>query len=283
LASNPVVAFQPVSCHPSPAPGYRVDGPGPSARFAPSAKQSMTLSPAGRAAPPRLRCQNVSVDLHGRSVLRGIDLEIGQRGVLALVGPSGSGKTTLLRCLNRMTDGTPGIRVAGRIQLDGRDIHAPDMDVVRLRARVGMVCQTPNPYPKSIFENIAYGPRIQGLTALRVQEDAVVEAALRRAGLWKEVKDRLDQPALGLSLGQQQRLCVARALAVNPDIILMDEPGSALDPAAVHQLEQLIKDLSADLAIALVTHSLAQARRVAEHTALLHGGRLVEVGATPSC
>jgi phosphate transport system ATP-binding protein len=212
--------------------------------------------------------------------LKGIDLEIGRNEVMALIGPSGSGKSTFLRCLNRLNDVISGCRVKGKIWLDGYDIYTRQVDVTRLRARVGMVSQKPNPYPKSIYENIAYGPRIHGLATCGSEESAMVEQALRQAGLWKEVRDRLDQPASHLSDGQQQRLCIARVLAVKPDVILMDEPCIALDPLATLAVECLIEDLQESLTIVLVTHSPQQAARVSQRTAFFHHGRLIEVGAT---
>ena len=197
-----------------------------------------------------------------------------------MIGPSGCGKSTFLRCLNRMNDTIDGCRVSGEIRLDQQDIHDPKLDVVPLRAQVGMVFQKPNPFPKSIYDNIAYGPRIHGLVASRSEVDEVVENSLLKAGLWDEVKDRLEQPGTGLSGGQQQRLCIARTIAVEPEVILMDEPCSALDPIATAKVEELIAELSENYTIAVVTHSMQQAARVSQRTAYFHLGNLVEVGET---
>ncbi|HSO78734.1 MAG TPA: phosphate ABC transporter ATP-binding protein PstB, partial [Chromatiaceae bacterium] len=192
----------------------------------------------------------------------------------------GCGKSTFLRCLNRMNDTVPGCRVQGHITLDGRDIYAKHQDVVPLRAQVGMVFQKPNPFPKSIYENVAYGPRIHGLTNEKTELDALVEGSLRKAGLWDEVKDRLQQPGTSLSGGQQQRLCIARTIAVSPEVILMDEPCSALDPIATAHIEELIDELRENYSISIVTHSMQQAARVSQRTAYFHLGDLVEVGET---
>ena len=200
--------------------------------------------------------------------------------MVALIGPSGCGKTTLLRCLNRMNDTIDGCRVEGKILMDGKNVYARKVDPVLLRARVGMVFQKPNPFPKSIFDNVAYGPRIHGLASHRDELEEIVHTSLERAGLLDEVKDRLDQPGTGLSGGQQQRLCIARAIAVSPEVILMDEPCSALDPIATARIEELIHELRANFSIAIVTHSMQQAARVSQRTAYFHLGRLVEVGAT---
>jgi phosphate transport system ATP-binding protein len=212
--------------------------------------------------------------------LRNISLDVGRNEVIALIGPSGCGKSTFIRCLNRMNDTIESARVTGDFRLDGQDIYARDTDVVLLRARVGMVFQKPNPFPKSIYENVAYGPRIHGLAANRAELDDIVYGSLERAGLVNEVKDRLDEPGTGLSGGQQQRLCIARTIAVNPEVILMDEPCSALDPIATARIEDLIDELAQKYAIAIVTHSMQQAARVSNRTAYFHLGRLVEVGPT---
>jgi phosphate transport system ATP-binding protein len=212
--------------------------------------------------------------------LRNISLDIGRNEVIALIGPSGCGKSTFIRCLNRMNDTIESARVTGDFRLDGQDIYARDTDVVMLRARVGMVFQKPNPFPKSIFENVAYGARIHGLARNRAELDDIVYGSLERAGLVDEVKDRLDEPGTGLSGGQQQRLCIARTIAVNPEVILMDEPCSALDPIATARIEDLIDELAQKYAIAIVTHSMQQAARVSNRTAYFHLGRLVEVGPT---
>ena len=200
--------------------------------------------------------------------------------MIAFIGPSGCGKSTFLRTLNRMNDTIDICRVEGTIALDGQDIYAPSVDVVPLRARVGMVFQKPNPFPKSIYDNIAYGPRIHGLTKSKSELDDIVESALEKAGLWNEVKDRLDQPGTGLSGGQQQRLCIARAIAVSPEVILMDEPCSALDPIATAKVEELIEELKSQYTIVIVTHSMQQAARVSDRTAYFHLGDLIEVGNT---
>jgi phosphate transport system ATP-binding protein len=212
--------------------------------------------------------------------LRNISLDVGRNEVIALIGPSGCGKSTFIRCLNRMNDTIESARVTGDFRLDGQDIYAKDTDVVMLRARVGMVFQKPNPFPKSIYENVAYGPRIHGLASNRAELDDIVYGSLERAGLVDEVKDRLEEPGTGLSGGQQQRLCIARTIAVNPEVILMDEPCSALDPIATARIEDLIDELAEKYAIAIVTHSMQQAARVSNRTAYFHLGRLVEVGPT---
>ncbi len=231
-------------------------------------------------AEPRLSCRHVNVYYGGKQALFDINLDIGQREVIALIGPSGCGKSTFLRCLNRMNDIIEGCRVEGDIQLDGQDIYSRELDPVVLRARVGMVFQKPNPFPKSIFDNVAYGPRIHGLASNRTELDDIVETSMKRAGLWKEVRDRLDHPATGLSGGQQQRLCIARTIAVGPEVVLMDEPCSALDPIATATIEQLIDELRERYTIVIVTHSMQQAARVSQRTAYFHLGKLIEVGDT---
>ncbi|QFY43738.1 phosphate ABC transporter ATP-binding protein [Candidatus Methylospira mobilis] len=228
----------------------------------------------------RLQCRDVDVFYGDKHAIQSVSLDIGRNEVIALIGPSGCGKSTFLRCLNRMNDTIPACRVTGEIMLDGHDIYAPNMDVVPLRAQVGMVFQKPNPFPKSIFDNVAYGPRIHGLANGKVQLEEIVETSLRRAGLWDEVKDYLQHPGTGLSGGQQQRLCIARTIAVDPEVILMDEPCSALDPIATAKIEQLIDELRGDYTIAIVTHSMQQAARVSQRTAYFHLGRLIEVGET---
>ena len=212
--------------------------------------------------------------------IKDVDVEILDKTVTAFIGPSGCGKSTFLRCLNRMNDTIDGARFTGSIVLDGQDIYDRRQDVVQLRARVGMVFQKPNPFPKSIYENVAYGPRIHGLAANRVELDEIVTSSLQRAGLWEEVKDRLASPGTSLSGGQQQRLCIARTIAVNPEVILMDEPCSALDPIATARIEDLIDELRASYAIVIVTHSMQQAARVSQRTAYFHLGDLIEVGET---
>ncbi len=229
---------------------------------------------------PKIAARHVTVWYGANRAIDDVSLDFGQDHVTSLIGPSGCGKSTFLRTLNRMNDTIPTARVQGDITLDGEDIYASDMDVVQLRARVGMVFQKPNPFPKSIFENVAYGPRIHGLAANRAQLGEIVEQSLRRAGLWDEVKDRLSDSGTALSGGQQQRLCIARAIAVDPEVILMDEPCSALDPIATAKIEGLIHDLKGRYAIVIVTHNMQQAARVSQRTAFFHLGSLVEYGAT---
>jgi phosphate transport system ATP-binding protein len=229
---------------------------------------------------PIFSCRNVDVFYGEKHAIKKVGIDIARNQVLAMIGPSGCGKSTFLRCLNRMNDTIPGARVEGSILLDGRDIHDKKQDVVQLRARVGMVFQKPNPFPKSIYENVAYGPRIHGLAADRVELDEIVHGSLQRAGLWEEVKDRLAQPGTSLSGGQQQRLCIARTIAVNPEVILMDEPCSALDPIATARIEDLMEELRQSYAIVIVTHSMQQAARVSQRTAYFHLGDLIEVGET---
>jgi phosphate transport system ATP-binding protein len=208
--------------------------------------------------------------------IRDVDVDILDKTVTAFIGPSGCGKSTFLRCLNRMNDTIDVARVEGEIRLDGEDIYHPNVDPVQLRAKVGMVFQKPNPFPKSIYENIAYGPKIHGLAKNKAELDDIVERALRRAALWDEAKDRLDAPGTGLSGGQQQRLCIARAVATEPEVLLMDEPCSALDPIATAQVEELIDELKQDYSVVIVTHSMQQAGRVSQKTAFFHLGNLVE-------
>jgi phosphate transport system ATP-binding protein len=229
---------------------------------------------------PRMVCRAVDVFYGPKQAIKSVNLDIGHNEVIAMIGPSGCGKSTFLRCLNRMNDTIPAARVTGSIKLDGREILDKGIDVVPLRAQVGMVFQKPNPFPKSIYENVAYGPRIHGITNSKAELDALVETSLTKAGLWKEVKDRLTEPGTGLSGGQQQRLCIARTIAVSPEVILMDEPCSALDPIATAVIEELIDELRENYAIAIVTHSMQQAARVSQRTAYFHLGDLVEVGET---
>ena len=231
-------------------------------------------------AEPKMRARDVSVFYGDKQAVDTVSIDIPSEYVTAFIGPSGCGKSTLLRALNRMNDTIAGARVEGTIELDGEDIYRSKMDVVQLRARVGMVFQKPNPFPKSIYENVAYGPRIHGLAEGKAQLDAVVEKSLRRAGLWDEVKDRLDDSGTALSGGQQQRLCIARAIAVDPEVILMDEPCSALDPIATAKIEELIDELRGRYAIVIVTHSMQQAARVSQRTAFFHLGHMVEYGDT---
>jgi len=229
---------------------------------------------------PIFSCRDVDVYYGEKQAIKKLSIDIGKNQVLAMIGPSGCGKSTFLRCLNRMNDTIVGARVEGSILLDGKDIHDKKQDVVQLRARVGMVFQKPNPFPKSIYENVAYGPRIHGLAGDRVELDEIVHSSLQRAGLWEEVKDRLAQPGTSLSGGQQQRLCIARTIAVNPEVILMDEPCSALDPIATARIEDLMEELRNSYAIVIVTHSMQQAARVSQRTAYFHLGDLIEVGET---
>jgi phosphate transport system ATP-binding protein len=229
---------------------------------------------------PIMTVRNCNVFYGDKQALIDVNLDIGRHSVIAMIGPSGCGKSTFLRCFNRMNDTIDSARVTGDFALEGENIYAKNADVVSLRARVGMVFQKPNPFPKSIYENVAYGPRIHGLAASRAELDDLVYGSLERAGLLDEVKDRLEEPGTGLSGGQQQRLCIARTIAVNPEVILMDEPCSALDPIATARIEDLIDELSENFAIAIVTHSMHQAARVSQRTAYFHLGRLIEVNDT---
>lgn len=247
---------------------------------------SMMTNTLGKAASRQMSrevtvsAQDVKVYYGDTQAIKGINLDIYRNEVIAFIGPSGCGKSTFLRVLNRMNDTIDGCRVEGKVTLDGEDIYDKSLDVVLLRARVGMVFQKPNPFPKSIFENVAYGPRLHGLASSKTDLEGIVESSLKRAGLWNEVKDRLDQPGTGLSGGQQQRLCIARTIAVSPEMILMDEPCSALDPIATAKVEELIGELSREYTIAIVTHSMQQAARVSHRTAYFHLGDLIEVNAT---
>ncbi len=228
----------------------------------------------------KLTARNVDVFYGAKKAINHVSIEIDNGIVTAFIGPSGCGKSTFLRSLNRMNDTIADARVTGEILLDGENIYSPDMDPVALRARVGMVFQKPNPFPKSIYENIAYGPRIHGLAPSKADMDGIIESSLTKAGLWDEVKDRLNEPGTALSGGQQQRLCIARAIAVSPEVILMDEPCSALDPIATARIEELIDELKESFAIVIVTHSMQQAARVSQRTAFFHLGNLVEYGDT---
>jgi phosphate transport system ATP-binding protein len=229
----------------------------------------------------KISAQGVQVHYGTNHALKDVNVEILDRAVTAFIGPSGCGKSTFLRCLNRMNDTVASARVTGRILLDGEDIYDPRVDPVQLRAKVGMVFQKPNPFPKSIYDNVAYGPKIHGLTRNKAELDAIVEASLRKAALWNEVKDRLDASGTGLSGGQQQRLCIARAVATGPEVLLMDEPCSALDPIATAQVEELIDELRSQFSVVIVTHSMQQAARVSQKTAFFHLGNLVEYADTP--
>ncbi|AZQ67502.1 phosphate ABC transporter ATP-binding protein [Silicimonas algicola] len=224
----------------------------------------------------KIAAEGVDVFYGESHALKDVSVDIEERTVTAFIGPSGCGKSTFLRCLNRMNDTIPTARVTGRITLDGEDIYAPSVDPVQLRAKVGMVFQKPNPFPKSIYDNVAYGPRIHGLSRNKAELDEIVENSLRRAALWDEAKDRLAEPGTGLSGGQQQRLCIARAVATAPEVLLMDEPCSALDPIATAQVEELIDELRQNFSVVIVTHSMQQAARVSQKTAFFHLGHLVE-------
>ena len=228
---------------------------------------------------PRFRLDGVTCRYHGRAAVAEVDLEIPAAGVTAFIGPSGCGKSTVLRCLNRMNDVIPGFSMSGGVELDGQEIYAPDTDPVAVRRRVGMVFQRSNPFPSSVFDNVAYGMRLAGALS-RAQLELRVEASLRAAALWDEVKDRLDSPAAMLSGGQQQRLCIARALAVEPEVLLFDEPASALDPISTERVEDLVLELGRRLTVVIVTHNLQQASRVADRTAFFLLGRLVEYAPT---
>ncbi|MDQ4419624.1 phosphate ABC transporter ATP-binding protein PstB [Sphingobium sp. DEHP117] len=230
--------------------------------------------------PPKMSARNVNVYYGEKQAIQNVSIDVDTDNVTAFIGPSGCGKSTFLRTLNRMNDTVASARVEGEITLDGENIYSSGMDVVQLRARVGMVFQKPNPFPKSIYDNIAYGPRIHGLASAKADLDVIVESSLRRAGLWDEVKDRLKDSGTALSGGQQQRLCIGRAIAVEPEVILMDEPCSALDPIATAKIEELIHELRGRYAIVIVTHNMQQAARVSQRTAFFHLGTLVEYGST---
>jgi len=228
----------------------------------------------------KITARKVQVYYGDTHAIRDVDVDIMDKAVTAFIGPSGCGKSTFLRCINRMNDTISVARVEGQIELDGEDIYDPKVDPVQLRAKVGMVFQKPNPFPKSIYDNVAYGPKIHGMTRSKAELDEIVEKSLRRAALWEEVKDRLDAPGTGLSGGQQQRLCIARAVATEPEVLLMDEPCSALDPIATAQVEELIDELRSNFSVVIVTHSMQQAARISQKTAFFHLGNLVEYGDT---
>ena len=229
---------------------------------------------------PSMTCRSVNVFYGDKQAIFDVSIDVGRNEVLSMIGPSGCGKSTILRCLNRMNDTIDICRVTGEIKLEKEDIYSKEMDVVLLRARVGMVFQKPNPFPKSVYDNVAYGANLHGLASNKSELDDIVENSLKRAGLWSEVSDRLNQPGTGLSGGQQQRLCIARAIAISPEVILMDEPCSALDPIATARIEELIDELRQQYSICIVTHSMQQAARVSQRTAYFHLGKLIEVGAT---
>ena len=228
----------------------------------------------------KMSMRNVNVFYDDKQAIHDVSLDIGKNEVVAMIGPSGCGKSTFLRCMNRMNDTIDSCRIEGDFRLEEDDIYHPKQDVVALRARVGIVFQKPNPFPKSIYDNVAYGPKVHGLVSNKTDLDEVVEVSLRKAGLWAEVKDRLTAPGTGLSGGQQQRLCIARTIAVGPEVILMDEPCSALDPIATAKIEELMAELSQNFTIAIVTHSMQQAARVSDRTAYFHMGKLIEVNDT---
>ena len=236
--------------------------------------------PAPHDAAPKMQTRGLNLWYGEKQALFDVGIDITERQVTALIGPSGCGKSSYLRCLNRMNDLIEICRVGGDVRLDGEDVYAPGVDVVQLRARVGMVFQKPNPFPKSIYDNVAYGPRIHGLVSNKADLDQVVENSLRDAGLFEEVKDRLEAPGTSLSGGQQQRLCIARAIAVSPEVILMDEPCSALDPIATARIEELIDELRSEFTIVIVTHNMQQAARVSQQTAFFHLGKLIEFSDT---
>jgi phosphate transport system ATP-binding protein len=258
-----------------PQPGRTTEEPVPPA-------SEPSPQPAAEEADAKVQVRDLNLWYGDTQALYAINLGIREREVTALIGPSGCGKSTFLRCINRMNDLIDSVRVRGEVQLDGRNIYDPAVDVVQLRSRVGMVFQKPNPFPKSIYENIAYAPRIHGIARKGAEMDDLVETSLRKAGLWKEVADRLDQPGTSLSGGQQQRLCIARAIAVSPEVILMDEPASALDPVATATIEELIDELQQNYTILIVTHNMQQAARVASYTAFFHMGELIEYDDTES-
>ncbi|MEM0977533.1 MAG: phosphate ABC transporter ATP-binding protein PstB [Pseudomonadota bacterium] len=245
-----------------------------------TASRSKAKAAPAEPAEIKIKSRGVNVYYGDTHAIKDVDIDIEANTVTAFIGPSGCGKSTFLRCLNRMNDTIEVARVTGEIMLDDKDIYDRSIDPVQLRAQVGMVFQKPNPFPKSIYDNISYGPRIHGLVANKSELDEIVESCLRRAALWDEVKDRLDEPGTGLSGGQQQRLCIARAIATAPQVLLMDEPCSALDPIATAQIEELIDELRQDFSVVIVTHSMQQAARVSQKTAFFHLGDLVETGDT---
>jgi phosphate transport system ATP-binding protein len=257
------------------------NAPAPAESASPTSKNFQTIrTPDADPRPVRVHAKDVKVFYGPKQALFDVSIDIPEKAVTAFIGPSGCGKSTFLRCLNRMNDTIEGARVEGTITLDGDDLYDPKLDVVELRARIGMVFQKPNPFPKTIFENVAYGPRIHGIAKSKTDLEQIVVESLKKASLFNEVKDRLHEVGTGLSGGQQQRLCIARAIAVSPEVILMDEPCSALDPIATAKIEELIDELRANFTIVIVTHSMQQAARVSQRTAFFHLGVLVEEGPT---
>ncbi|MEM7766973.1 MAG: phosphate ABC transporter ATP-binding protein PstB [Pseudomonadota bacterium] len=254
--------------------------PGDTASAAASVAGADQSSVSGAEGSPKVDCRHVDVFYGDKQAIFDVSMPIRGASVTAFIGPSGCGKSTFLRCINRMNETIETARVDGEIHIDGQDINGPDVDPVLLRSRVGMVFQKPNPFPKSVYDNVGYGPRIHGLASSKADLDLIVQDSLTRAGLWDEVKDRLSEPGTGLSGGQQQRLCIARAIAVNPEVILMDEPCSALDPIATAKIEELIDELRQHYCIVIITHSMQQAARVSQKTAFFHLGKLVEYGDT---
>ena len=276
FALNPS-ALPLVQGHAMPTASPDDSAPAPATRPASAQTQPHAPAPIGEI---KIRARDVNVFYGDKQALFDVNIDIAAKSVTAFIGPSGCGKSTFLRCINRMNDTIPTAKVSGSIEIDGNDVNLKSVDPVVLRSRVGMVFQKPNPFPKTIFENVAYGPRIHGLATGKAELEAIVESSLKKAGLWNEVADRLHQPGTGLSGGQQQRLVIARAIAVGPEVILMDEPCSALDPIATAKIEELIDELRSQFCIVIVTHSMAQAARVSQRTAFFHLGKLVEAGTT---
>ena len=275
-----MIEFESEAFVPEPAPGVPAPAPAPTPAAAPRRIADIPLTDAAvLQAKPVIQVEALNLFYGDKQALFDVDLEVREHTVMALIGPSGCGKSTLLRCMNRMNDLIGSVRIEGRIQVGADDIYAPGVDVIALRKRMGMVFQKSNPFPKSIYENVAYGLRIQGIKAAAVLDEAV-ERSLLASGLWDEVKDRLQDSGLGLSGGQQQRLCIARALAIQPEVLLMDEPCSALDPLATSRIEELIFELKRNFTIVIVTHNMQQAARVSDFTAFFWMGKLIEVGLT---
>lgn len=278
--TNPLEQDKSVNSEPTPSSVTGTNQKQPTTSFVSQFDTQSSNKKDAKSDQVKLSTSNVHVYYGEAEAIKGIDLNIYENEVIAFIGPSGCGKSTFLRTLNRMNDTIDSCRVTGKVLLDDQDIYDPNLDVVLLRAQVGMVFQKPNPFPKSIFDNVAYGPKLHGLARDKYDLEEIVENSLRKAGLWDEVKDRLNQPGTGLSGGQQQRLCIARTIAVSPEVILMDEPCSALDPIATAKIEELISELSTQYTIAIVTHSMQQAARVSDRTAYFHLGDLIEVNST---